>query len=63
MHTSKDELEPMVIGEYTGRSVDAGGIRIAFEGLVTDQSYLPPVIAALRRFLSETGVSVRNPME
>src|SRR5262245_43252685 len=29
----------------------AGGIRIAFEGFVTDQSYLPPVIAGLRRFL------------
>jgi hypothetical protein len=31
MHTSKDELEPMVIGEYEGRSIDAAGIRIAFE--------------------------------
>ena len=36
---------------------DGGGIRIAFEGLVTDQSYLPPVIAGLRRFLAETGIS------
>jgi hypothetical protein len=41
----------------------AGGIRIVFEGLVTDQSYLPPVIAGLRRFLAETGISVRSPME
>jgi hypothetical protein len=31
MHVSKDELEPKVFGEYEGRSVDAGGIRIAFE--------------------------------
>jgi hypothetical protein len=33
MHTSKDELEAMVFGEYTGRSVDAAGIRIAFESM------------------------------
>ncbi len=39
MHTSKDELEPMVIGEYTGRSIDAGGIRIAFESM---PGHFPP---------------------
>jgi hypothetical protein len=39
MHTSKDELEPMVIGEYTGRKVDAAGIRIAFESM---PSHFPP---------------------
>jgi hypothetical protein len=39
MHTSKDELEPMVIGEYEGRSVDSGGIRIAFE---TMPGHFPP---------------------
>jgi hypothetical protein len=33
MHVSKDELEPTVIGEYEGRQVDAGGIRIAFESM------------------------------
>ncbi len=33
MHTSRDELEPMVLGEYIGRSIDAGGIRIAFESM------------------------------
>jgi hypothetical protein len=33
MHTSKDELEPMVLGEYEGRHVDSGGIRIAFESM------------------------------
>ena len=33
MHTSRDELEPMVIGDYTGRSVDAGEMRIAFESM------------------------------
>jgi hypothetical protein len=41
----------------------AFGIRVTFEGLVTDQSFLPPVIAGLRRFLAETGISVRSPME
>lgn len=40
-----------------------GGMRITFEGLVTDQSYLPPAIAQLRRFLAETKISVRSPME
>jgi hypothetical protein len=33
MHTSKDELEPTVIGEYEGRHVDAGEMRIAFESM------------------------------
>jgi hypothetical protein len=33
MHVSKDDLEPMIIGEYQGRQVDAGGIRIAFESM------------------------------
>jgi len=33
MRTSKDELEAMVLDEYTGRSVDAAGIRIAFESM------------------------------
>ena len=33
MHTSKDELEPTVIGEYVGRSIDSGDIRIAFESM------------------------------
>ena len=33
MHVSKDELEPMIIGEYEGRQVDAGGMRIAFESM------------------------------
>jgi hypothetical protein len=39
MHTSKDELEPTVIGEYEGRSIDSGGIRIAFE---TMPAHFPP---------------------
>jgi hypothetical protein len=33
MHVSRDELEPMVVGEYEGRSVDSGGFRIAFESM------------------------------
>ena len=39
MHTSKDELEPMVLGEYEGRSIDAAGIRIAFESM---PGHFPP---------------------
>jgi hypothetical protein len=35
MHTSKDELEPMVFGEYEGRPIDAGEMRIAFESMPT----------------------------
>ena len=33
MHTSRDELEAMVMGEYEGRQVDAGEMRIAFESM------------------------------
>ncbi len=33
MHVSRDELEPTVIGEYEGRQVDAGEMRIAFESM------------------------------
>jgi hypothetical protein len=51
-----DFLTPRLFGSHSG-------IRVEFEGLVTDQSYLPPVIAVLRRFLSDTGISVRSPME
>jgi hypothetical protein len=39
MHTSKDELEPMVLGGYEGRSIDAGEIRIAFESM---PAHFPP---------------------
>src|SRR5207244_13453137 len=33
MHTSKNDLEPTVIGDYVGRSIDAADIRIAFESM------------------------------
>jgi hypothetical protein len=33
MHVSRAELDPTVIGEYEGRSIDAAGIRIAFESM------------------------------
>jgi hypothetical protein len=33
MRVAKDELEPMVFGEYEGRQADAGGMRIAFESM------------------------------
>lgn len=33
MHVSKDELEPTILGEYEGRSADAGEFRIAFESM------------------------------
>jgi hypothetical protein len=39
MHTSKDELEAMVLGGYEGRQIDAGGIRIAFESM---PAHFPP---------------------
>ena len=39
MHTSKDELEPMILDQYEGRQVDAGEIRIAFE---TMPAHFPP---------------------
>ena len=33
MHVSKADLVPTVIGEYEGRTVDAGEFRIAFESM------------------------------
>ena len=39
MHVSKADLEPMVFGEYEGRSADAAGIRIAFESM---PAHFPP---------------------
>lgn len=39
MHTSRDELDTIVVGEYTGRSIDAAGIRIAFESM---PGHFPP---------------------
>lgn len=37
---------------------NAGGIRITYEGLVADQSCLPPVITGLRRFIADTGIDL-----
>ena len=39
MHVSKAELPATVMGEYEGRSVDAGQIRIAFESM---PAHFPP---------------------
>jgi hypothetical protein len=39
MHTSKNDLQPTVIDEYVGRSIDAAGIRIAFESM---PAHFPP---------------------
>jgi hypothetical protein len=33
MHTSRNDLEAMVFGEYEGRQIDAGAMRIAFESM------------------------------
>jgi hypothetical protein len=33
MHVSRADLEPTVIGEYEGRSVDSGDFRITFESM------------------------------
>jgi hypothetical protein len=35
MHVSKDDLDPMVMGEYEGRQVDADAMRITFESMPT----------------------------
>ena len=35
MHVSRDELEAIVVGQYEGRQVDAGEMRIAFESMPT----------------------------
>ena len=45
MHTSRDELEAMVIGEYEGRQIDAGEMRIAFESM---PAQFPPDEAAFK---------------
>jgi len=34
---------------------------VAFAGLTTDQSYLPPVLTTLRRFLDSSGVILGSP--
>jgi hypothetical protein len=39
MHVSKAELPAMVLGEYEGRTVDAGEFRIAFESM---PAHFPP---------------------
>ena len=39
MHTSKAELQAMVHGDYEGRQVDAGEMRIAFESM---PAHFPP---------------------
>jgi hypothetical protein len=33
VHISRDELEPVVLGEYEGRTIDTGEMRIAFESM------------------------------
>jgi hypothetical protein len=33
VHTSRDDLDAMVMGEYEGRQIDAGAMRIAFESM------------------------------
>jgi len=39
MHVSRAELPAMVLGEYEGRTVDAGEFRIAFESM---PAHFPP---------------------
>ncbi len=38
-----------------------GEVKLAFSGLMTDQSYLPELIRGLKSFLAESGVSLENP--
>jgi mannose-6-phosphate isomerase-like protein (cupin superfamily) len=33
MHVSRSDLPPMVMGDYEGRTIDANGMRIAFESM------------------------------
>ena len=56
-----DEAAPkegLVFPEMFGKSA---GIVVSFDGLVTDQSYLSPLIAGLRRFINESGIEHRPP--
>ncbi len=39
MHVSRDELASIVVGEYEGRTIDSGEMRIAFESMPT---HFPP---------------------
>jgi len=39
----------------------AAGIRVSFEGLMIDQSYLPAMIRDAREFLNDTGISTEGP--
>jgi hypothetical protein len=39
MHVSKADLEPIVMGEYEGRTADSGDFRIAFESM---PAHFPP---------------------
>jgi hypothetical protein len=39
MHTSRDDLDAMVMGDYEGRHIDAGAMRIAFESM---PAHFPP---------------------
>lgn len=38
------------------QTLGAGGVRVIFDGIITDQSYLISTITQLRRFLVETGI-------
>ncbi|MFN0054449.1 MAG: hypothetical protein ACKV0T_19915 [Planctomycetales bacterium] len=49
-----DFIFPQLFGNH-------GGIVVSFDELVTDQSYLPPIISGLRRFLNESGIEHRPP--
>ena len=49
-----DFIFPEMFGNHAG-------IVVSFAGLVTDQSYLPPLISGLLRFLDESGIEHRPP--
>jgi len=52
-----------VLLEYVYPSLPNTEIKFTFSGLITDQSYLPEFIQALKDFLIETGISVQSPWE
>ena len=56
MHTSKDELEPMAFGEYEGRTIDSGEMRIAFESMPTHKDAPEEIVGAGEAYHQNVGL-------
>jgi hypothetical protein len=48
--------------DYAPACQQARGGALVFQGFTIDQSYLPSLVAQIREFLAETGVSTVHPM-